>query len=267
MYLFYMRFLVSRAPRDITIIYSNYKLYFLGFLICGFAIRIYVLLKILEFIPNKQPKSKIMLNLKLGVYVINYYVNHYLNRLRLNFIRQLTIRIKHFSAFSLWLIQKTDKHVKTTLFAKVFFFCETGAKLIVLVVLIMDVFYFKQINYFYDVLGLLFIPLITDFLLKAMIIFSQDNIKIMVGFLDSEPIEGTEYHEFCFYDTSLKPYGVSCLTEYINNYLSPVFDFIYTLTEINIMRIKYKSQHWLLVINIGYFLTWTYVLMVGLGLL
>lgn len=262
LYLIYIRVLVSRAPRDIGLIESKITFFILGSIIIGLSIRLYLSLKTLEIIPTKEPKNKIIIWCKRWL----FWLNSYIELIKTHFLRTLAKNFKSYGTLSLELIRKTYYYVDSKRFEILLFITEIGVKILLVLLFMVEVFYCKQINYFYKLLWLLLIPLVIDILIYMMNLFYKDNIKALIGFLDSKPMDN-EYDEFCFHEDAVILDVFEDIYDLVDNHLDPVFDHVYTLANIHDIRKRYKFKVILLLITICYLCTWLYVFFVGFGLL
>jgi hypothetical protein len=259
-YLIYIRILVQRLPRDIDVI-SPIRMYLIMFIILCLLIRLYFLLKQDNIINNKETKNIYILKIKK---IFQIFAEH-LTEIRTMFIRILSNAIKNYNFYVLEWIRYYYLYTPSKKITILVFSFEILPKLIVLAVFLIDVIFFKQLYFSYKFAALLLLPLIPPFITAIIQEFYTTNIEDIVDLLDSKPIEGTEYHEFCFYDPSVVPDFVGDLNSFLSLHFCPVFYVPYINAWINDIRNKYYFNKIKIVICIVYIFVWSYILMMGLG--
>jgi hypothetical protein len=250
-------------PKDIVIFASPMKMVFIIFIIICLLIRLYLLLKQDNLIKQKESNNRYFLKIK----EILLKITQHLTEVRTMFIRIVENYKENYREIVLGWIQYYYLYTRTTKMRLLVFSFEMLPKIVVLVAFLTDIIIFKRLDYFYKFLVLLLLPLIPQHIAAMIQTFYDCNIRHMIRLLDSKPIEGTEYHEFCFYDESLVPDFILDLDEFLVAHFIPVFSVPYIQARINDIRNDFYFNKINILICILYIFGWGYILLVGLALL
>lgn len=261
-YLIYIRIILKRMPKDIAVFTSSIKIVFITFIIVCLLIRLYLLLKHDNLIKQKESNNRYVLKIKQ----IILKITEHLTEVRSMFIRIIANYNKNYRKIVLGWIQYYYLYTPSKKITILVFSFEMLPKIVVLVAFLTDIIFFKRLDYFYKSLVLLLLPVIPSFITAIIQDFYDTNIRGMIRLLDSKPIEGTEYHEFCFYNEDTVPDFIVNLNEFLVAHLCPVFYVPYINAWINDIRNDFYFNKLNILICILYILGWGYILLVGLAL-
>lgn len=104
-------------------------------------------------------------------------------------------------------------------------------KLLVVFLFLIDVFYFKELNYFYKSLGLLLLPLVFKALKTIVEEYYNENIQDLIYLLDSKPIAHSPDYEFCFNESRIIPEFIGDLETFFLMYFVPIYEIHIILVE------------------------------------
>jgi hypothetical protein len=231
-------------------------------ILLGLLFRIYYLLNMLDLVKDIKIKNKTLGLCKTKIILLLDIFEHKL----WNFFEDLT---KNSDKYNLILF-KVAEFLFFNLPSKYFTFCilfvDVFSKVIVILSFLIDIFYFKQINYFYKTVILLLLPFLLYIIKTSLLQYHKKQTQnLFIDYIDSKPIPYSEYHEFCFKE------GVNT-SEFYDNFdtffyvvFCPVFEIQYVLFERVKIYIDYKVDWIKLILCIIYFLGWSYILLIGIN--
>lgn len=262
-YIIYMRLIRTRVPRDVAVFSSPILVYSTAFILLVLLLRLYFLLKSDGLISRKQTNNHYILKIKEKISSISDHVEY----IKRSFIEKLSRNISFYDDILIKISQilfLTVPSKKFTVFTIIF---NMVPRMIVVLAFLIDVFYFKQLHYFYKLVGFLLLPLFFSILHKMVEEFYSYNIQDLIDLLDSKPIPGSECDEFC-YNTNkricntLPPLEIHLL---LNFY--PVYEIPYHLGEFERIKKKHHFNKIKILVCILYMLGWTQIFLTGIGFL
>jgi hypothetical protein len=262
-YIIYIRLIYVRLPRDIGLLNKPILIYTTCVILLGMLLRIYLLLKQDGVIKTKPSSNRYILKIKKIMEIVSKEITKIIK----SFLRVLSRKIWFYTDCVMRLNQYIFIYAYTKTFIVIVFLFKIIPKIIVVLIFLIDVFYFKQLNYFYKALGLLLLPIIYSIIKNMVEVLYADNIQDLINLLDSKPIPNSEYHEFCFNPKIFLPSSVLGLETHLIFYFYPIYEIPYILGELIFIEKKFQFNKIDILICIFYLIGWTYVLLKGLGIL
>lgn len=262
MYLVYIRIFLTRAPRDLYVFSYPLLIITTTFIIGCLLLRIYFLLKSLKIIDKKPTKNKYILLLQQDIIILKAKMEIIVQ----NSFGFLGKQFKSYNTYLLNFIKFCYLHIPSKKHTVVILCMDIVSKIIVIMIFLLDVFYFKQLNYFYKTLWLLLLPLSLDIIKLATMQYYREHIVKMIALFDSKPIEATEFYEICFKE-NLKIFDYDDFEYYFYCEFCPVFEIPYNLAIRLDIRDKFRLKVINLIICIFYLIGWSYIWLIGMGYL
>jgi hypothetical protein len=233
----------------------------IAFILLGILFRIYYLLDLLDVIKSDEIKNKY---LRLWRAEIIFFVG----KLRIkfySFFEYLTINYFQYNEILFKVAAFLHSYVPSKVHTVIILFVDVFSKVIVVLSFLIDIFYFKQLSYFYKTVGLLLLPVVLYIIKASLLCYHKDKTAfIFATCIDSKPIEGTEYHEFCFKEGIDPSDFDDDFESFFYLVFCPIFEIPYMVLE----RYKvhdYYNVDWIsLSICIIYFLGGSYMLLTGI---
>lgn len=178
LYIIYIRLIVIRAPRDLILFNStyNYKLIFI--MSMGIIISLFLVYKNMRIILEKKESNNIINQL---ITTLNKTITNSFNEL-FNFILFTFVK-EPYEVCSLFAKKFYALFSKIT--EGIFIYINILLKFIILIVFLIDVFYFFRLNYFYKALILLCISICI-----SIVMFILDKVANNLPLIESYLIKG-----------------------------------------------------------------------------
>ena len=263
MYISYIRLIRERIPREVIIFSEITLLISTVIIISCLSLRLYFLLKQSEILKTKPITNKILLKIKYRFLLMAQIFNESTTGL----LRILNMTFSSYSERLLNIIRYLYLNIESKQFTILVIGVDLVPKIIVLLTFMLDVFYFRQLNYFYKSVGLLLLPVIFSVIKRMVEQFYIDNIQDLIDGLSSEPIPGSEYHDFCFNPYKDVPDSVPPLEIHLLLHFYPIYEIPYHLGRLEEIKKKYHFNTVNILVCILYLIGWSQILLIGLGVI
>lgn len=256
-YLIYIRLISVRMPRNIDIFTSPALIYSTIIMLFCLCLRLYFLLKTDGIIKTSESKNKYISFLQ----EISIHISQVFSAMITTCIRTISIYFRSYDEIMIRIVQYLYVYVPSKRFTLIIIGFNVVSKLIVIIAFLIDIFYFKQLNYFYKTLAFLLLPIIFSAIKTCVEQFYNDNIQDLVDGIDSKPIPNSEYDEFCFNPYKMVPESTPPLDVHLWLYFYPIYEIPYNLGHIEHIHHQYHINKINILFCILYIIGWSNILL------
>lgn len=244
-YILYIRLILVRETRILFVALSKTQILLLCFVLFVLFLRLYVLLKTVGVIKQKQKKNKLLLLLDNKISKLSAVIS----QIWIDFLRSFTLN----SLRTNFLILKLSQYLKSACnwykaLALILVF-DVLPKIIIVVTFLSDIFLFQNFYYFYSSLTLLLLPVIFSSLRAILQQYYEDNIDMVTSLINKSIVtKGVLFRiEYTFADDFIRPDHIKDINDFLDNHYFPIKDIPYILAYFDTIKISFHI-YWILII-------------------